>query len=89
MKKNVAQIRYQAAHHQLIASSLAVKIAHEINPNNKVGCMLAAGDYYPYSCHPEDIMMALDKNRESYFFIDIQCRGQYPAYLSENSKSWM
>lgn len=85
-EENVAQIRYQAAHHQLIASSLAVKIAHEINPNNKVGCMLAAGDYYPYSCHPEDIMMALDKNRESYFFIDIQCRGQYPAYSKRKFK---
>lgn len=42
--------------------------------------MLAVGDYYPYSCHPEDVMMALNKNRESYFFIDIQCRGEYPTY---------
>ena len=29
-EENVAQIRYQAAHHQLIASSLSCKIAHEI-----------------------------------------------------------
>ncbi|WP_369351129.1 6-phospho-beta-glucosidase [Streptococcus hillyeri] len=79
-KENISQIRYQAAHNQLLASSEAIRIAHEINPNNKVGCMLAAGDYYPYSCHPQDVMMALDKNRESYFFIDIQCRGKYPNY---------
>lgn len=79
-EENPYQIRYQAAHHQLVASAKAVEIAHQINPENQVGCMLAAGDYYPYSCHPLDIMMALEKNRESYFFIDIQCRGQYPAY---------
>lgn len=85
--ENVDQIRYQAAHHQLVASSLAINIAHEINPDNKVGCMLAAGDYYPYSCHPEDVMMALDKNRESYFFIDIQCRGKYPTYSKRRFKT--
>ena len=40
MKK---QVKYQAAHHQLVASALATKIAHEINPEFKIGCMLAAG----------------------------------------------
>ncbi|MHC5229198.1 6-phospho-beta-glucosidase [Enterococcus sp. LJL99] len=78
--ENPEQIKYQAAHNQLVASAWTTKFAHEINPSNQIGCMLAAGDYYPYSCHPEDIFKALNKNRESYFFIDIQCRGKYPSY---------
>ncbi|ENH95565.1 beta-glucosidase [Gracilibacillus halophilus YIM-C55.5] len=74
------QIKYQAAHHQLVASSLAVKAAHEIIPNVQVGCMLAAGMTYPYSSDPDDVQDALDKDRDSFFFIDVQSRGEYPGY---------
>lgn len=75
-----AQVKYQAAHHQLVASALATRIAHEINQENKVGCMLAGGNNYPYSCRPEDYYKAIVQDREGYFFIDVQARGYYPAY---------
>ncbi|SHJ07860.1 6-phospho-beta-glucosidase [Clostridium cavendishii DSM 21758] len=78
--ENKKQIMYQAAHHQLVASALATKAAHEIMPNAMVGCMLAAGVTYPYSCNPEDVQKAIDKDRENYFFIDIQSKGEYPGY---------
>lgn len=74
------RLKYQAAHHELVASALAVRMAHEINPENLVGCMLAAGSVYPYSCRPEDVWEALKKDRENYFFVDVQARGEYPAY---------
>lgn len=74
------QVKYQAAHHQLVASSLAVKAAHEINPDMKIGCMLAAGQTYPYSCDPDDVFDAMEKDRDSFFFIDVQSRGKYPGY---------
>ena len=45
--ENQEQVKYQAAHHELVASALATKIAHEIDPENKVGCMLAAGSIIP------------------------------------------
>ncbi|GGB89483.1 6-phospho-beta-glucosidase [Staphylococcus nepalensis] len=77
---NKNQIMYQAAHHQLIASSLATKIAKEIDETNQIGCMLAAGDVYPNTSHPDDVMAALSKNREQYIFIDVQSRGEYPSY---------
>ncbi|GBF10747.1 MULTISPECIES: 6-phospho-beta-glucosidase [Tepidibacillus] len=77
---NKKQIQYQAAHHQLVASALAVKTCHEIIPDAKIGCMLAAGTFYPYTCNPEDVFHALEKDRESYFFIDVQSRGKYPGY---------
>ncbi len=78
--ENQDQMKYQAAHHQLVASALATKIAHEVNPQNQVGCMLAGGNFYPYSCKPEDVWAALEKDRENLFFIDVQARGAYPAY---------
>lgn len=74
------KLKYQAAHHELVASALAVCMAHEINPENQVGCMFAAGSVYPYSCRPEDVWEAVKKDRESYFFVDVQARGEYPAY---------
>ncbi len=33
--ENQEQVKYQAAHHELVASALATKIAHEINPQNQ------------------------------------------------------
>lgn len=78
--ENAHQIKYQAAHHQLVASSLATKIAKEVNENFEIGCMLAAGEIYPYSCHPQDLLMAVKENQKQYFFIDVQSRGEYPSY---------
>ncbi|HCH53240.1 MAG TPA: 6-phospho-beta-glucosidase [Aeromonas sp.] len=76
------QVKYQAAHHELVASALATRIAHEVNPHNQVGCMLAGGSFYPYTCKPEDVWAALQKERENLLFIDVQARGAYPAYAA-------
>lgn len=76
------QVKYQAAHHELVASALATRIAHEVNPASQVGCMLAGGSFYPYSCKPEDVWAALQKERENLLFIDVQARGAYPAYAA-------
>lgn len=79
--ENREQVLYTAAHHELVASALATKIAHEIDPENKVGCMLAGGCTYPYTPEPNDVWSALKKDREGYFFIDVQSRGHYPNYV--------
>ena len=81
--ENQEQIKYQAAHHELVASAIAVKIAHEVDPNNQIGCMLTAGQYYPNTCHPQDYWASMQKNRENYFFIDVQARGKYPNYAKK------
>ncbi len=80
---NKKQLMYQAAHHQLVASSLVTKIAHDIDSENQVGCMLAGGMHYPYSCRPEDYKEAIDSDRKNYFFIDVQARGYYPNYAKK------
>ncbi|MGM0241057.1 6-phospho-beta-glucosidase [Enterococcus sp. AZ103] len=77
---NKEEIKYQAAHHQLVASALVTKIAHEVDSENQVGCMLAGGSHYPYTCRPEDYQEAIRRDREGYFFIDVQARGKYPNY---------
>lgn len=89
---NKKQLMYQAAHHQLVASSLVTKVAHDIDSENQIGCMLAGGMHYPYSCRPEDYKEAIDSDRKNYFFIDVQARGYYPNYakkcLNVNRLSW-
>lgn len=74
------QAKYTAAHHELVASAIATKIAHEVNPENQVGCMLAGGNYYPNTPNPKDVFAAIEADRENYFFIDVQSHGEYPAY---------
>lgn len=78
--ENKEKIKYQAAHHELIASAKATKLAREIDENYVVGCMFAAGSVYPYSCNPKDVWEATKLDRESYFFVDVQAKGKYPNY---------
>lgn len=66
--ENEMQAKYLAAHHELVASAEATRIAREIDPENQVGCMLAAGQTYPYSCNPADVWKAQEKDRENYFY---------------------
>lgn len=80
--KNVSQERlYQAAHHQLVASALAVKIGHEINPEFKIGCMIAGAPYYPLTPKSEDILEVVKAEQKNLFFADIHVRGKYPNYM--------
>lgn len=78
---NFNQVIYQAMHHQFVASALATKIAHEVDPENKVGCMLTKLTYYPYTCKPEDVLEAQQMMRATYAYSDTQVHGEYPAYL--------
>ena len=71
---------YQAMHHELVASALAVKMAHEIDPDNQVGCMVVGITIYPLTPNPDDILKVMDLDNDLYFFLDIQARGEYPYY---------
>ena len=78
---------FQALHHQFVASALATKIAHEKNPDCKVGCMLTKLTYYPYTCKPEDVLQAQQDMRSTYCYSDTQVFGEYPAYLLTKFKN--
>lgn len=71
---------YQAAHHQFVASALAVKWCHEIVPGGKMGMMMASMMYYPETCRPDDVLATLQQNRVALMFSDVMMRGHYPAY---------
>lgn len=75
-----AQTRYQALHHLLLANALAVQVGHSINPDYKIGCMIAASGIYPETCRPEDVMGTMEFRRRALFFSDVFMRGGYPSY---------
>lgn len=75
------QRRYTALHHQLVASAKAVKMAHEIAPDNQVGCMLLSRVSYPYTCRPEDVLKAQQvMQTANYYCGDVHVREEYPAF---------
>jgi len=79
--ENRYEVMYQVAHHELVASALAVIEGHKINPNFKIGCMLAMGPVYPETCRPDDQIMSLKEMDKSYIFGDVHVRGHYPSYI--------
>ena len=82
-----ASERMTALHHQFVASAKAVKLGHEINPDFKIGCMIAGSMSYPYTCHPNDVKAAQDAMNMSNFFCgDVQVRGHYPYYAKRYFK---
>ncbi|NYF14705.1 6-phospho-beta-glucosidase [Pseudoclavibacter sp. JAI123] len=71
---------YQAIHHELVASALATKIAHEIAPNAQVGCMLIAMPVYPLTPSPADALVVMDVDHSNLMFGDVHVRGEYPGF---------
>ena len=84
---DIPQLRFQGLHHQFVASAKAVQLAHEIDPNYQVGCMILYATTYPYTCNPDDVIEAQKKNRiMNYFCGDVQVRGEYPTYMKRYFK---
>lgn len=75
------QKREQAIYHVLLASAKAVKLGHEIDPQNQIGMMVAYGQTYYQTCCPDDALLVLNHQRENKdFYLDVQVRGYYPRY---------
>lgn len=72
---------YQAIHHELVASASATKIAREVNPDIKIGCMIIAMPTYPLSPDPADVWAAKLAEHDNLTFADVHCRGAYPGYF--------
>lgn len=72
---------YQAIHHEMVASALATKIGHEINPNFKIGCMILSMPVYPLSPDPKDVICAMEESHQHDMFTEIHVRGEYPGYM--------
>lgn len=79
--ENREAVMYQAAHYELVASAKAVRLGHEINPDFQIGAMIAMVPLYPYTCAPNDMMMAVSAMQKRYWFADVQSRGHYPSFM--------
>lgn len=75
------KLMFQVAHYELVASALAVKKGHEIDPNNHIGCMIAMKPIYPLTANPHDIMNAEKAMQGRYWFADVHCKGRYPSWI--------
>ena len=80
------QRRAQGAHNQFVASALCVKKAHEINPDIRVGQMLAYRPPYAYCCDPKDQLKRMQEMHDMLWFADVQTGGEYPAYKLQEYK---
>lgn len=75
------QVRFQALHHQFVASAKAVKLAHEEYPQFKMGNMICFITMYPLTCAPADMLKAQQEMQiKNWFCSDVQVRGEYPYY---------
>lgn len=80
-------LRYQALHHQFIASAKTVKYAHDHYPDLKMGNMLCFLTRYPLTCNPDDVVKAQRENQMlNWFCGDVQVRGAYPYYAKRYFK---
>lgn len=72
----------QALHHQFLAHAGAVSLAHEIDGENKVGCMIGYITEYPLTCNPHDVLKCQQTDRIlNKFAGDVLVRGKYPSYI--------
>ena len=68
-------------HYQFVASARAVQIGHEIDPENKIGCMLGGAITYPHTCDPKDMLLNQQTMEENFWYCgDVQCFGAYPPF---------
>lgn len=72
---------FQILHHQFVASARAVRAAHEIDPEMKVGAMLGGVCSYPLTCNPDDVHANQKRQQDDFYYCcDTMVHGEYPYY---------
>ncbi|MDQ1112140.1 6-phospho-beta-glucosidase [Microbacterium testaceum] len=72
---------YQAMHHELVASARATRIAREVAPDAKVGCMVLSMPIYPLTPSPDDAVAVMAADHGNLVYGDVHTRGAYPGYF--------
>lgn len=78
--ENPKAVMAQCAYHMTLASSLAIRVGHEINPDFKIGCVFGLTPVYASTCNPMDSIEAQKMMDKDWFQIDAMCKGAFPAY---------
>ncbi|TQX30540.1 glycoside hydrolase family 1 protein [Clostridioides difficile] len=86
--ENKVQTLANVGYNMTLAGVKVAKLAREINPNNKVGCVFGLNPIYPYNCNPSNVLNAFLDNDRDYYQIDAMCNGKFPQYkLKEYEKN--
>lgn len=77
----VKEHRFMEAHNQMVAAARAVQIAHKVDPNNQVGCMICGTCGYPLTPDPADVLAAFQNFQEGFGYVaDTMMFGEYPRF---------
>lgn len=86
--EDVQTVLQQAVHYEMVASAKVVKLGHEINPEFKIGCMLAMVPFYPRTCSPDDLLASqVAMEHRLFYYGDLHVFGEYPAYMTAFQKT--
>ena len=70
-----------------LAAVKAVKLCHEIDPKNLMGCVFGLHPCYPLTTDPSDNLYAYRETIRDFYQVDAMCYGAFPKYkLSEYKK---
>ena len=79
--KATPQQRFQAVHHQLVASARVIAWGHATYPNLRFADMGHFCLDYPASCRPKDVLESQRRRRMlDWYCMDVHVRGAYPAF---------
>lgn len=83
------ELMVNAMHNQFLASAATVIEGKKICPDFQFGCMIASNVIYPYTCRPEDVWTAWEREQITNFYCsDVMVRGEYhpltQKYLRDN-----
>ncbi|WP_373117567.1 glycoside hydrolase family 1 protein [Holdemania massiliensis] len=79
-EENISQIAAQSSYYMMLATAKVVKLAHDIDPQNQVGCVLALHPSYAFDCQPETALKSLQGLESDLYIADTLCRGKFPDY---------
>lgn len=76
-------------HNQMLASARATIAAHEIDPQIKVGCMVAGLCAYPFTCDPKDVLAWYHNFQDMFAYCaDTMVFGEYPTFAKRIQRAW-
>ncbi len=75
--ENPNEVKVIASHNMFVASAKVVKLAHEIDPDYKVGCMVQYPTTYANSPRPEDQLALRFQMMQNWYYTDVMAKGYY------------
>lgn len=63
-----------------LAGVKAVKLCHDADPDNRMGCVFGLHPSYPLTTDPADNMYAYRETIRDFYQVDAMCNGAFPKY---------